>query len=783
MKMNAIARSLGVVLLGLSLTSNQNTFGQSLDKLSDAQLATFLDQLNATPQLSPSSVPKTGNFYSLGHPEWPPLPSNPGDSVWKISGTIDSYILNDVGIEFTASTTPMGAMSAMNKTTSSSTSSGVSLPPGINLGGGGASPADSPQPPPDISNYAKFAAQSVLVLDTNVVVTSETNLYNVCAAFTDTNTWPTLQIAPYQNNCLIVKASHFDYSSETRDFCLVVGDKLETPLFKQMDISNPSNNVQNGGWLVQGSIQPGYVTDPMYLLVTNISMDYNAFFRVIPYSGPYVQLSGPNPYDVVSNTISLQTSIVDLSGVTNESFQLTVDGSAAQYSISTNNTITLRTDYNPNGICTIYANVANAARIYDASNPPDNAKIFFSSYDSLPVDFENATYMAWAGNNTSITLGSTYSLFVVDEARNISATISNPSNGNIVASFSGYVPSSATIEIPWNFTEADGVAPYSNDTYVVTFTAFESDTISVTNSIERLGVRTAAANISTYEEEDTSSGGSPDPAFLNNTANTYVGAQTFGLYESLYDDDWLSSTFYYTYQIGEYRDLPTPPTWPCVLTHGSESAWGSQISKTLEDTNYSDFTYYMGHCNGVELGGGPKGSTWVMTYFPSTELKQAVFAQSTGPNHRMRKVAIWGCYSYAPDLTEVPGAVGISFANAFGIRSTADQASGWMMKNVGLFFGGGLPQAGYGGTFNGTQVEAAVIFDDLWVAGPNPDSGSCDPTYAFGWALVQTRAMNPQLDNPQAPTFPKIIGFTYLNFAGVYDSEFVTNNISDVKTK
>jgi len=247
------------------------------------------------------------------------------------------------------------------------------VPPG---GGGG---TNTYSPPPDISNYLKYQAQSFQVLDTNVVLTLDTNLFNALSSFTDDNgTNPVLQVIPYGDNCLLFKASHFDYSGEsTRDFCLAVCDKVETPLYKSMDLSNPSNNVQNGGWLVQGSVQNIQVTDPMFLIVSNTSRIYNGFFRVVPYGGPEIELSGPQPNDVVSNTISVGVAVTDLSGITNEQFELTVDGFVARYGIGASNAVNVETKYNPNGAVSIFATAANNARIYDPTNPPDNSKIFF----------------------------------------------------------------------------------------------------------------------------------------------------------------------------------------------------------------------------------------------------------------------------------------------------------------------------------------------------------------------------------------------------------------------
>lgn len=100
-----------------------------------------------------------------------------------------------------------------------------------------------------------------------------------------------------------------------------------------------------------------------------------------------------------------------------------------------------------------------------------------------------------------------------------------------------------------------------------------------------------------------------------------------------------------------------------------------------------------------------------------------------------------------------------------------------MAKNVGLFFTGGLPQFGYSGTLGGTSAEVAASFDNLWVCGPFSWSGGCDPTYSFAWAFNQTRGMYPELDKG----LPAWIGFGYLPYAGIYDSELRTNNVSHVK--
>src|SRR5665213_4279049 len=93
-------------------TSLNATGGQSLRQMSDVQLNSFLDALDATPQLSADAIPKFGNFFSLAHPEWPPLPQNLGLSVWQMGGS-DSFLLNDVNYNYSGQTSRR-TMSAMS---------------------------------------------------------------------------------------------------------------------------------------------------------------------------------------------------------------------------------------------------------------------------------------------------------------------------------------------------------------------------------------------------------------------------------------------------------------------------------------------------------------------------------------------------------------------------------------------------------------------------------------------------------------------------------------------
>ncbi len=116
-------------------------------------------------------------------------------------------------------------------------------------------------------NYEKFMNQTFSVIDTNAAAQVDTNLYAACESFPEyTGTDPYLQIKAYGDDAVLIKASHFDYSAETaRDFALLICDKVETPVWKNIDFLGASDS--QDGWLVQGSVPNWKVTDAMYFKV------------------------------------------------------------------------------------------------------------------------------------------------------------------------------------------------------------------------------------------------------------------------------------------------------------------------------------------------------------------------------------------------------------------------------------------------------------------------------------------------------------------------------------
>jgi hypothetical protein len=106
----------------ISLTAaNVATF----KSLSDAQLETLVNALEAAPTFSADSLPmggKAGTFYSLQHPDWPPLPGDIRQvPVWYLGSGF--YLLDDLDYPESSAAGGMMAMDASD-------------PPGFGDGGG-----------------------------------------------------------------------------------------------------------------------------------------------------------------------------------------------------------------------------------------------------------------------------------------------------------------------------------------------------------------------------------------------------------------------------------------------------------------------------------------------------------------------------------------------------------------------------------------------------------------------------------------------------------------------
>ncbi len=469
----------------------------------------------------------------------------------------------------------------------------------------------------------------------------------------------------------------------------------------------------------------------------------------------------------MSNIITLQAAVADLSGVSNEQFQVTVDGLPARYCLAPTNAINIDTRYNSSGYVTVYLSVYSDARVYDPTNLPDNARLTFSSTTSLRLDFENETYLAFASDMCPTDVGTNYVMFVVSSPQNIEATIFDPSTGQTVASYSGYVPYPATVALPWNFTQADDVTPYSNDTYTVTFTASGGAALATTNRIDRQGVRQGAGCFLTYQVEDPTDYLGP---FLNGEAQTWIAGTLQNLYSDLY---WgWSITQYSPAMVGSGRDWVS-----CQPRDQWSLSWQSILQQALSSPLYSDLTLGPAHGNGAQIGHTP----FLPGGFVPAELQGWCKAMNTNvwPNWRLRKAALWTCYSGELGLATVPGYYLTAWPDACGIRSAGMQETSFMRKNCGLFFGSELPMGGMGSPPS-SAAKAEETLDMIWICGKYIYPGGCDPTYSFKFAVDATRGMySPQLDWAD----PRLFGYKYMIYSSIYDNELQMLNTSHVKNQ
>jgi hypothetical protein len=744
--------------------------------------------------LSPENVPATGTYWLAQGPdgqEMPPFPYPPLGLEVPIYdlGRGQFFVDNSDGNDELLFQR-MSALPAFSLISSS-----IELPDDEE---GGGEPGPAPLVDPR-RNAEKFAAHGCWVIDTNSAALDETNLYNACLSFpADTNTAANLQIAPFGPDAVIIKANHFDFSGETeRDFVLLVCDKVESSVWKSIDLSGVSDSID--GWLIQGFISRHNVTDPMFLMVTNTALDATAFFRVIPYRGPLIQIAGGQPNETVSNTIALHAEISDLSGATNQQLIVLVDGIEPRYSLGASNTITIETPYTPNGPVTVSATVFNeTALIFDPTNAPMDTKSHFVGSTSVPLDFENATYVYFQADNSDPSIGTNYVMFGVTPPQNIDATITEPSSGRLVKSFSGYNASYSYVALDWNFTESDGVTPFTNDEYLVTFTASDpplgSDvrTLTVTNKVQRNGVRRAGWVISTFEEVTPSKMYSGYSGSFMNSELARWGDATGTMYETLDVGDFASQTQYYPSQIGANRDTPGTPHMPTRLNPTTEAGWPALIQSLVTNRSYSDFNYGPGHGNGYAIGGGEYDSSSTIGHwrnYVNTKIFAADMAEwaqagsfgtgNTNKDWRMRKVSMWACYTARVAGQRTAGAgLYSNWHQAFGIDNTAKQMRSLKGKNAGLYFDDELAFGGYDPNGVPTDVaEVAATFDKMWVMGANPYPGGADPNYSIQFAYGVTEMLFPELTNAS----PVLDGFFYLPFAGVYDDQLKVNDISQVK--
>jgi len=224
--------------------------------------------------------------------------------------------------------------------------------------------------------------------------------------------------------------------------------------------------------------------------------------------------------------------------------------------------------------------------------------------------------------------------------------------------------------------------------------------------------------------------------------------------------DFMSLTQYFPWQIGNNRDNPTSPQMPIALTPGTQTSWPSTMSNLFCNANYSDFNW-IGHTSSYRIGGGP----WIFSswnYVTTTLDGPTVmpWLMSVGKNWKMRKVAMWGCFTARSAHYQ-------SWIQTFVVST--NQMKRLIGKNGGLFFNGEVSPGYCGGDMRDCISEVAEEFDQIWVMGANPYPGGCNPNYSLNFALYMTKGVFPEIEGAE----PVVVGCPYLPYAGVYDDQLM----------
>jgi hypothetical protein len=202
--------------------------------------------------------------------------------------------------------------------------------------------------------------------------------------------------------------------------------------------------------------------------------------------------------------------------------------------------------------------------------------------------------------------------------------------------------------------------------------------------------------------------------------------------------------------------------WPFILNHLTNYVY------------YSDFTLGPAHGSGGTIGGDPQG--FLLGSFSAFDLQRYVMVG--GQNWRLRKAALWPCYSGDISKASAGGFYNCNFAEACGIRPNPQEENTYMRKNCGFFVLNEINQRGFaGGDGSISTAQVAQALDQMWVCGPNQFPGGCDPTYSWKFAIDSIRGMyNPELDQAG----PLLGGYSKMIYSSVYDDLLMVGNTSFV---
>jgi len=262
-----MAMSTATVTISLSPTSLA-----SIEYYSDAQLTQLLGELAATPLTWPDALPNKGmggTYWSLAHPNWPPLPATFGTPVWVLGSSSTSS-------------------SMLSSTASSDSGSGfylmddIDFPPSPSYGGGDTNSYDySSSYQPQVFTTNDLWLQIIGTTNTGTSITAYlvintpwTVTNGVYDLFATTNLAPTawqwvLRCAPGQTNLTVTNQTSpncFYLLAVTND---ADADGLSDAFELLVSHTNPTNSSTDGsgmsdGWQWQyfGSISNSPSGDP-----------------------------------------------------------------------------------------------------------------------------------------------------------------------------------------------------------------------------------------------------------------------------------------------------------------------------------------------------------------------------------------------------------------------------------------------------------------------------------------------------------------------------------------
>jgi hypothetical protein len=343
----------------------------------------------------------------------------------------------------------------------------------------------------------------------------------------------------------------------------------------------------------------------------------------------------------------------------------------------------------------------------------------------------------------------------------------------VIKTYSTTTPGAVVVDIPWNFTDSNGTTPYSNDTYSVVF-AFAATNLTITNTIDRTGVRTGSGTLITYEWDDPALTGQ---AYLNNRADQVLKGDLYTLYHEMYKSN--GRTQYTEDVVGVTRE------WgDCFQRDAWSADWLSLIRNFTNVLNtptqhmkYSDLTLAHVHGNGSFMGHATN-DYYLPGGFGPWELQLALYNIPPMPKWRLRKTALWSCYSGNETLATVGGRYP-NWIQACGIRDGDLQIGSNMEKNAGVFLGDEIPVNDISAP--GVVVADVANFMDLaWVCGKFAYPGGCDPTYSLLFAYAATVGRyQPEISYGK----PVYGGYPFLPFTTKYDAEILTNNTTHIKVR